>query len=173
MTAATAAPDTPGTPAPVLINLSDTAHVAAADVVVTDLVAGIAAEHLVCADLLMGGLTAYLTDQYCAYDIAVDINGRLIRVQVKATRQQRSIPQRKEHIPAYMWHVRRAGKSGRRFYEAGEFDLLALVALDIKRIAYLPPSANRQTMHIRPPGANGGRHFEDFPLAAAIREVTA
>jgi hypothetical protein len=139
---------------------------------VTDLAAGTAAEHLVCAELLMGGWRAFLADQNCPYDVAVDVNGRLVRLQVKATRMQRAIPQRATHIPAYMWHVRRAGKGGRRVYGADEFDLLALVALDIKRIAYLPPSAHRQTIHIRPPGARGGRHFEDFPFTLAMLEVT-
>lgn len=142
-----------------------------AEAVVTDLAAGTAAEHLVCADLLMLGFNAFLADQNCAYDIAVDFAGRLIRVQVKATRQQRAIPQREIHIPAYMWHVRRAGKGGRRVYGSDEFDLLALVALDIRRIAYLPPSAQRQTVHIRPPGSHGGKQFDDFPFRSALEAL--
>lgn len=141
--------------------------------VVTDLAAGTAAEHIVCADLLLGGWRAFMADQLCPYDIAVEIDGRLIRVQVKATRAPRAIPQRREHIPAYMWHVRRAGKGGARVYGADEFDLLALVALDIRRIAYLPPSRHRQTVHIRPPGAPGGRHFDDFPFTRALMEIAA
>ena len=144
---------------------------ASVDSVVTDLAAGTAAEHLVCADLLMLGFNAFLADQNCAYDVAVDIAGRLVRVQVKATRQQRSIPQRAEHVPAYMWHVRRAGKGGRRVYGSGEFDLLALVALDIGRIAYLPPSLQRQTVHIRPPGAAGGKQFDDYPFRSALEAL--
>ena len=56
------------------------------DAVVTDLAAGTAAEHLVCADLLLCGYRAFLADQNCAYDIAVDVAGRLIRIQVKAQR---------------------------------------------------------------------------------------
>ena len=58
------------------------------DAVVTDLAAGTAAEHLVCADLLLQGYVAYLTDQNAAYDIVADKDGHLIRVQVKATRAQ-------------------------------------------------------------------------------------
>lgn len=138
---------------------------------VTDLAAGTAAEHLVCADLLLDGWRAFLADQNCPYDVAVELNGRLVRVQVKATRQQRSIPQRAIHTPAYMWHVRRAGKGGRRVYGADEFDLLALVALDIRRIAYLPPSAHKQTVHIRPPGSHGGKQFDDFPFRSALEAL--
>jgi hypothetical protein len=141
------------------------------DAVVTDLAAGTAAEHLVCADLLMAGHRAFLADQNCAYDVAVDVDGRLVRIQVKATRCQRAIPQRATHVPAYLWHVRRAGKGGARNYAADEFDMLALVALDIRRIAYLPPSLTKQTVHIRPPGTVGGKQFDGYPFAGALREV--
>lgn len=142
------------------------------DSVVTDLAAGTAAEHLVCADLLLAGHRAFLADQNCPYDVAVDGGSRLVRIQVKSTRRQRAIPQRAEHIPAYMWNVRRAGKGGARVYGVDEFDLLALVALDIRRIAYLPPSSHRQTVHIRPPGALGGKQFDDFPFDQALKELS-
>lgn len=142
------------------------------DAVVTDLMAGTAAEHLVCAELLMSGFNAFLADQNCAYDVAVDIGGQLVRIQVKATRQQRSIPQRANHIPAYMWHVRRAGKGGRRFYGRDEFDMLALVALDINRIAYAPPSQVKQTIHIRPnDDAPQGKTFGAMTFGKALEEV--
>ena len=45
------------------------------DAIVTDLAAGTAAEHLVCADLLMQGHGAYLTDQNTAYDVVADVGG--------------------------------------------------------------------------------------------------
>lgn len=149
------------------------------DAVVTDLAVGIAAEHLVCADLLMSGFTAFMADQNCAYDVAVDIGGRLIRVQVKATRAARQMPQRVGHHPAYLWHVRRAGKGGKRVYQASEFDLLALVAMDSRKIAYLPPSHARQTIQIRPHddpsppkhGGKSGKTFSQFPFSAALREI--
>ncbi len=144
------------------------------DAVVTDLAAGTAAEHLVCADLLMLGYHAFLADQNCAYDVAVDVAGRLVRIQVKATRQPRAIPQRVGHFAAYMWHVRRAGKGGRRVYGMSEFDLLALVALDARKIAYLPPSEVKQTIHIRTHndasfrGGKSGKTFEQYPFGAAL-----
>jgi hypothetical protein len=143
------------------------------DACITDLAAGTAAEHLVCADLLLGGFRAFLADQNCPYDIAVDLGGRLVRLQVKATRTQRFVPQRQNDIPAHMWHVRRAGKAGKRVYGENDFDLLALVALDIRQIAYLPPSQQKQTVHIRPPGTTGGKQFRDYPFARAIREIGA
>ena len=149
------------------------------DACITDLAAGAAGEHLVCADLLLQGYRAFLSDQNCPYDVAVDVGGRLIRIQVKSTRQAKAIPQRVGHHPAYMWHVRRAGKGGARNYADGEFDLLALVALDCRRIAYLPPSSQAQTIHIRPhddpsspsTGGKTGKTFPQFPFATAVLEV--
>jgi hypothetical protein len=46
---------------------------------------GRAAEHLVCADLLLDGWAAYPTAQGMPYDLVVDIGARLIRLQVKST----------------------------------------------------------------------------------------
>lgn len=140
---------------------------------ITDLAAGTAAEHMVCADLLLGGWRAFLTDQNCPYDVAVDVDGRLVRVQVKATRSPRRIPWRanSNDIAAYMWHVRRAGKGGARVYDSGDFDLLALVALDIRQIAYLPPEHAKQTIHIRPPGTIGGKQFCQFGFSIAISGI--
>lgn len=145
-------------------------------VLISDLAAGHAAEHLVCADLLLQGYTAFLTDQICAYDVAVDVGGRLVRIQVKATRAPRAIPQRAGHFPAYMWHVRRAGKKGARVYAAAAFDMLALVALDTRQIAYMPMSMLRQTVHIRPddgrpPNTKTGKYFSEFGFSAALSLV--
>jgi hypothetical protein len=149
------------------------------DAVVTDLAAGVAGEHLVCADLLLAGYRAFLADQNCAYDVAVDVGGKLVRIQVKATRSVRSIPQRVTSVPAYLWHVRRAGKGGRRVYAQADFDMLALVALDVRKIAYLPPSHAKQTVHIRAGedtsasghGNKAGKSFSQFPFALALREI--
>lgn len=141
---------------------------------ITDLAAGTAAEHLVCADLLLDGWRAFLADQNCPYDVAVDVGGRLVRLQVKSTREPKPVPQRSAWVSAYQWHVRRAGKGGRRTYADDEFELLALVALDIRRIAYLPPSLQRQTVHIRVPGIPGkgtGKQFADFPFEETLAEV--
>lgn len=144
------------------------------DAIVTDLAAGTAAEHLVCADLLLAGYRAFLADQNCPYDVAVESGGRLIRVQVKATRTVRRIPQRAVHRSAYLFHTRRAGKAGQRRYAEDDFDVLALVALDIRRIAYVPFSGLRDTIFIRVPGMvyggknSIGRQFDDPTFRRAV-----
>ena len=129
----------------------------------SELLVGTAAEHLVCSELLLKGYKTFMTDQHCPYDVITEIKrGKLIRIQVKATQGPRNIPQRINQIPAYMWHVRRAGKRGERVYADGEFDVLALVALDIGRIAYMLQENYQQTIHIRPPGTVGGKQFDDY-----------
>lgn len=137
----------------------------------SDLDVGTAGEHLVCADLLLAGFRAFRADQNCPYDVAVDLGGRLVRLQVKSTREPRPIGQRQEPILAYHFHVRRAGKGGRRRYGADDFDLLALVGLDVRQVAYMPPSQTRTLIHIRPPGAELGKQFADYPFARALFEI--
>lgn len=142
---------------------------------VTDLELGKAAEHLVCADLILKGYRTYLTDQGLPYDVVVDLDGNLVRIQVKATSKHRAVPQRATHMPAYMWHVRRAGKGHRRLYSEKEFDLLALVATDIKAIAYFRIDKSvKQTIHLRPPGSPTKinqrvlRNIDEYPFEDAI-----
>lgn len=125
----------------------------------TQLQIGTAAEHLVCADLILQNYNAFLTDQNCAYDVVADCDDKLIRIQVKATQAPKMIPQRKSYIPGYFWHVKRAGKGGNRHYGANEFDLLALVALDIRVIAYLPiKNVVTQTITLHPPHSTQVKH---------------
>lgn len=141
-----------------------------------DLELGKAAEHLVVADLILQGYRAYLTDQGLPYDVVVDIDGRLLRVQVKATREQRPVPQRVAFTPGYLFHVRRAGKGGKRSYAGTEFDLLAFVALDIRTIAYMPfTDGLRQSIILRPAGyeptnrAERRANIDQFPFDVAIK----
>ena len=132
------------------------------DAVVTDLAAGVAGEHLVCADLLLRGMNAFKTDQNCPYDVAVEHGCKLVRIQVKTTREVRPVPQRVNYTPAYLFHTRRCGKGGRRAYNETDFDVLALVALDIRAIAYLRLSETRQTIHL---------NRERFAALSDIRRV--
>ena len=98
---------------------------------------GRAGEHLVMADLLMRNERAFLTDQGMAYDVIIERPERFIRLQVKTT----SRPGRINHTYAtstYLFHIKRAGKGGKRLYDTHEFDGFALVALDTRTVSYLP-----------------------------------
>lgn len=152
---------------------------------VGDLEAGMAGEHLVMADLLLQGYRAVMAAQHCPYDVLVEMPQGLIRIQVKSARGPRPGSRLKQHTPAYQWNVKRAGKNGQRAYSAGEFEIVACVALDVKRIAYIALGNHPQHVQVRVPGwvtpkfnARGqrwnrkdGREFDDFSFTAAVRSL--
>ena len=142
---------------------------------ISDMEAGKAAEHLVVADLILGGYRAFLSDQGLPYDVIVDLDGYLLRLQVKATRQQRAIPQRVLTRPGYMFAHKRAGKGGAKHYAATDFDLYAFVALDIRCIAYMAfADAPKSSLILRPPGQAPARHatraenIDQMPFDVAV-----
>lgn len=98
---------------------------------------GRAGEYIALADLILQGEKAFLTDQGMNYDLVVDKNGKMIRLQVKTTQKLKTKRGKKEYKPTYFFHIRRAGKGAKRQFEIGEFEGFALVALDIKQVFYL------------------------------------
>ena len=114
-----------------------------------DLLIGIAGEHLACFDLISKGYTTFMTDQGMPYDLIIEVDGRLLKVQVKTTRTHKAIPQRKNHHPAYMYHVRRCGKGGRGKYSAKDVDLFALVCVETKQVGYIKHCKMPMTMSVR------------------------
>lgn len=98
-----------------------------------ELQTGKAAEHLVCADLILQGYSAFLTDQGLPYDVVVDTPLGLRRIQVKAATK----PWLKQgHRLVYTFGTRRA-KKGDRPVALGEVDFYAFVLLDVRKIGYL------------------------------------
>lgn len=141
-----------------------------------DLELGKAAEHLVCADLIMQGYRAFLSDQGLPYDILVDVDGAFVRVQVKATRRPTNPSPEHRRSPGYFFHLRRAGKGGRRRYPRSAFDIYALVAMDRQAIAYLAPEdCQYQTIALRVPGQKyflkGGKTSREFGGATFDRAL--
>lgn len=135
-----------------------------------DLEVGKAAEHLVCADLIMSGYRAFLSDQGLPYDILVDVDGALLRVQVKSTRKPKNHDPRTRSTPGYFSHLRRAGKGGRRRYPENAFDLYALVALDRQTIAYLPAvDCSNQTIALCVPGE---RYLQNSSMNREFQEAS-
>lgn len=139
---------------------------------------GRAGEHLVMADLLLNGWVAYPTSQGVPYDVAVDIGDRVIRVQVKSTKMPKSSASLNRGTPLYVFNTRRAGKGGRRRYSADDFDVLALVALDRRLIAYYAlADSHHDCVALRVPGLRYGeggvkcRYFEDAKFECALYSV--
>lgn len=98
---------------------------------------GKAGEYLVCADLILKGFVAYPSEQGLPYDVVLDIDGKLYKVQVKTTTTYRTIPQRKGDVKSYVFSINRKGKYGKKRYGKDEIDIFALVCLDTKQIGYL------------------------------------
>lgn len=141
------------------------------------IVIGTAGEHIVCADLIMRGHVAFITSAGLSYDVVADIGGRLVRVAVKSTTIARPRIGRKLTRPCYQFGITRRG--GKHRYSPGEADLVALVALDRRLVAYLPCDKCPTLIHLDEPGPivypntkgpkpGKCKSFYDFTLAAAL-----
>jgi len=99
-----------------------------------------AAEHLVCADLILQGWNAFLADAGLPYDVLVDLGfGQFSRIQVKSTTSmmtERPKPNGGSYRPIYRFALRRSRTADRRI-TLESADVLACVALDRRIIAYL------------------------------------
>ena len=142
---------------------------------------GKAAEHLVCAELLFAGYHAFLADQGSPFDIVVSVGGRLLRVQVKATSGVSKISSRRDKDRyGYSWNIRGRG-NGRKGDPLGSdhCDLVALVAADIRVIAWFPLERLVTAVRLLAPGVDpdrtaGGqrpwaRALDGYPFEMAVR----
>lgn len=129
------------------------------------------AEHLVCADILIQGYSAFLSDQGLPYDVLADVDSKLIRIQVKATLFSRNLIRKKyTWKDVYAWNVR-DNKHNRQRLTHDRCDIVALVALDINKIAYIPVSACSSTVYLRSsiePGRFGFTMDELSSFASAL-----
>lgn len=96
---------------------------------------GRAGQYLTMADLLLMGVQAHEAGEGANYDVIADVNGKLIKIQVKTTQKVRVI--RQGANPIYFFHIKRTGKHGNKIYDKNDFDCFALVALDIRKVFYL------------------------------------
>lgn len=110
---------------------------------------GKAGEYLVCADLILKGFVAFPSEQGLPYDVLLDTGEKLIRIQVKTTSGPRTIPQRATDSKAYIFNVKRCGKSNGKRYGLDEVDIFALVCLDTKMIGYIKTDDMPDTINYR------------------------
>jgi hypothetical protein len=151
--------------------------------IVDDLQCGKAGEYLVCADLIIKGFVAYPSEQGLPYDVVMDYNGKLLKVQVKTTRGLRNLPQRKIPVNCYIFNIKRRGKGNKQRTTENTCDLFALVALDTKEIGYMLNKDVKETMNFRATGLNGkyrdeningqkiGRYLSDFKLEDCLCQL--
>ena len=141
---------------------------------IKDLQLGIAGEHIVCADLILQGYIAYMSEQGLHYDVVVDLDGRLIRIQVKTTKTFKAVPQRKDYTPGYLFNIRRCGKGGRKMYGDKDVDIFALVAIEENAVGYIPISKIKTSMCFRTKKFvyktnEKGRYLQDFSFEKCIK----
>jgi hypothetical protein len=140
--------------------------------IVDDLQAGKAGEYLVCADLILKGFVAYPSEQGLPYDVVMDFNGRLLKVQVKATRGLRNVPQRKIPVNAYVFNIKRRGKRNKNRHTSTSCDLYALVALDTKEIGYMINRDVKDTMNFRCNDLRGKYRDENINIKSTGKYLT-
>ena len=147
---------------------------------IDDLQCGKAGEYLVCADLIIKGFIAYPSEQGLPYDVVMDYQGTLLKVQVKTTRTHKQTPQRKGNMNTYAFNIKRRGKNNQSIHTKESCDIFALVALDEKQIAYMKNEDIKQTMFFRVESMRGtyrdenintpvrGRYLSDLTLESAL-----
>ena len=147
---------------------------------ISELNIGRAGEFIALADILLHDIQAYPTDQGVGYDIVADVDGKLLRIQVKTTKTMRTITQRSN--PIYFFHIKRHGKDGVKFYKYNDFDCYALVALDKRLVFYLPfNKAKSNSVCVRDKnidysgkrggGNKPGLYYQDLTLDKCLEEM--
>lgn len=142
-------------------------------------IVGRAGEFLVCAELAIAGYECFLAEGRLPYDVIADVNGKIVRIQVKTTTGVKPCPQRKNYTPVYTFSARHVGKMRRKGYEPGQADLVAYVALDRRIVAFMPAEKIAQSTVLRLREYEGlyqsrsGMFIEDYPLRAALDAIHA
>lgn len=96
------------------------------------------AEHLVCGDLLERGYDAMIASEGLSYDVVVDVGG-LRRIQVKSTVLRSRPVETSGRNYDYSVYRFKDKATGLRDKYLGSVDLLAFVAMDVRRIIYARP----------------------------------
>lgn len=146
-----------------------------------------AAVHIVCADLILAGHHAMMAPEGLPYDVVLDARGRLYRIQVKGA--SRATPRRPKAAPVYRFATTRnhrpeihGTKASIRHYSETEIDIIACVAIDIRKAAYFRVVGRfLGGIHLYPPGTaswlrsgiNQRRLIDAFPIETALQHKGA
>lgn len=117
---------------------------------------GKAGEHLVVFDLISRGFNAWRVDD-SPFDIISEINGKLVKFQVKST----AGPKKIENNLVYVFNARRPGSrsngeySYRGIYKLEHFDCYALAIISTREVFYFPHKEEiRKNLRFRISGVN-------------------
>lgn len=93
-------------------------------------------QYLALVDLLLKGIEAFPTAEKMNYDIVAEVEGRLIKLQVKTTQKLKILA--KCNSPVYEFDLRTGGENNRKEYQKEEVNGFVFVVLDKKKVFYLP-----------------------------------
>ena len=110
---------------------------------------GKAGEYLVCCDLAKNGVIAFLSDQGLPYDVLIDVDGVLLKCQVKTSASPTAIARKESFNNSYVFRIKKNTKGKRVKYEKNEVDVFALVSLDEMSVGYFLPSEIKESVNIR------------------------
>ena len=116
-------------------------------------------EHLVAVDLMKKGYRVSMAGAGFPYDLVVEVDQKLYRVQVKATQQKN---RRLDYVFRSHGHKHR------------DYDIIAFVAIDCGAIAYRPFFEAAGARNIFKPPASAhhkkrkGRNLDQYPFLGAI-----
>ncbi|MCR0998694.1 hypothetical protein I6G37_09780 [Serratia rubidaea] len=102
----------------------------------SELELGKCGEYYAIFTLAKQGFVAYPSDQGLPYDVVVDVNGRLLRGQVKSTMGRRDYGRMKD---VYRWGTR-SSKGANRPASADRSDFYAFVSISDEKIAFMATS---------------------------------
>jgi DNA-binding XRE family transcriptional regulator len=135
---------------------------------------GKAGEYLVCADLILKGFVAFISEQGLPYDVVLDTGKRLLKIQVKTSLGTRKVPQRSMDSQMYIFNIKRHGKNNQKRYADGEVDAFALVCLSTRKIGYLTNADMPETINIRADELKGSYYdekgFADYQKAMLLTQ---
>lgn len=94
---------------------------------------GKAGEHLVCFDLIKNNHNAFLADQGLPYDVLVDVDTEIKRIQVKSCSRVGNYGKSKN---VYRFSLRSA-KGANRAIKANKVDYIAFVFIDKMIVQYI------------------------------------
>ena len=143
---------------------------------------GRAGEYLAMADILMQGYQCFDSGQGAKYDLIMENEGgKLLKIQVKTTAKPKkwNSEAHQKTTESYFFHTKRTGKNGTKSYTNDDFDIYALVMMDINKIAYIKntdmPKASitlrdRSLKYYNEGGANGkSKYYQDYSLKDALK----
>lgn len=141
---------------------------------------GQAGEYLVMADLIFSGYQPIEAPAGASYDIAVLVDDFIVKMQVKTTALESNM--RGSSCNGYQFKVARKAKvNGKRKhvrYTAKEMNLIALVGLDDREIAYFPYfgestpwtyNLQSRKSEIRP--RKNSNYFDQHPFSVALSQL--